>query len=262
MDRIISIDLKSNLGFFKNPQFNGEKESKYYGFDSIHKNAILGIFGSLLGLRGISDIKNKVFPEYYEKLSHLKIGIKLLNPEIKKEWFQINSSSGMFSKQEGGNLLLNYQILCNPEYRIFLLIDDDNPLEKKLYSILKDDLIGHFGDICFGKSVYVAERDNFQEYSYSKIEFHEGIIETLFKGEYNLKVNRFDKNSNEYNLGFLFGNNEQVKYERFIDLPSSLEEYNNKVRYSRYEQFVHTNKEIHIKNNNLYQIDNDVIYLF
>jgi len=266
--KLVSIDLESNCGFFKNPQFNGEINAKHYSFDSIHKPAILGILGSLIGLRGIRkydyDTEYNI-PEYYTKLKHIPIGISIKNP-IKKEWEVINSSSGMFSKELGGNLNLNYHLLVNPKYTIYLLLDTNNENEAEIYDILKNNYIGYFGDSYFGKSSFIVERTNFQEYEYETLEKYEGVIDTLFMGDYKTK-GRSNKNS-KFELSYIFENDDTVntRYERNVSLPIEYEaDSKDTIRYSSYIDFVFTNKSVIFENKSetLFQINNNnVIYLF
>lgn len=267
MKKLISIDMSSDCGFFKNPQFNGEKDDKNYGFDSIHKLSIFGMCGSMLGLSGIrSRIKADTFEEseYYEKLKHIKIGISILS-DIKKEWIVNNSHSGMFNS--GGNLIIRYDTLISPKYRIYFILDTTNEYEKKLYDILSNNFIGHFGTIHFGKSNHIVERTNFKEYSYILADNKfEGFIKTLFDGSYKLYSSRFDKNKNKYDISFLYENKNATKtYERNVSLPVSLKKDRNKFKYDSYVDFIHTNKKIITEGIELFILDNtenEAIYLF
>ncbi len=266
MKKIISIDLKSDFAFFKNPEFNGELESKHYSFDSIHKLSLLGIFGSLVGLGGIRYTEGDNFlPEYYNTFKYLKIGIRNINDRIEKTWIKINSGSGLYSKEPGGVLNLDYHVIINPNYRIYVLLDTDNEKENELYSVLKDNLSGYFGSIHFGKSYFIISRENFKEYDfYKKEDVFEGVVNTIFECEYKLKTSRFDKNENINVLGFLFEKNSNIKYERMISLPKEyIKLKNGKNKYDKYKEFVFTNKEIVAKSDNFYILNNnECVYLF
>jgi hypothetical protein len=226
----------------------------------------LGIFGSLLGLGGIKNksIEGSVFPEYYDLLNHIPMGIMILE-EINKTWICLNSSSGLFSNEEGGNLQLKYDIIKNPKYRIYILLDISNEVDKNLYTILKEDHFGYFGEIYFGKSPYIIKRSDFSEYSYENISHHEGILNSIFLGEYNLVDSGWSNNSDsKFNLSFLFENTKKsINFERNISLPIGLKEDGKYVRYSDILDFRFTNKEVLIFSKNLYKINNEhVIYLF
>ena len=45
--KLISIELKSDFGFFKKPDIN---DSIYLTYNMIHKPALLGLFGAIYGL--------------------------------------------------------------------------------------------------------------------------------------------------------------------------------------------------------------------
>lgn len=128
--KLISFDLKAEMGFFKKPDIN---DGIYLTYNMLHKPALLGILGAVLGLHGFEE--NSKLPEYYEKLNHLKIGIQPLNSSngnFEKEIVSYNNGTGFASMEEGGNLIVTEQILLKPEYRCFLLLDIGNELECKL----------------------------------------------------------------------------------------------------------------------------------
>src|SRR5690625_7696007 len=78
--KLISFDIESNFGFFRKPESNNTLNVSY---NMIHRPAILGILGAIIGLEGYKE-KGK-FPEYYKRLNHLKIGITPLNHEQRSE---------------------------------------------------------------------------------------------------------------------------------------------------------------------------------
>lgn len=128
--KLISFDLKAEMGFFKKPDIN---DGIYLTYNMLHKPALLGILGAVLGLRGFE--VNSKWPEYYEKLYHVKVGIQPLNSSngnFEKEIVSYNNGTGFASMEEGGNLIVTEQILLKPEYRCYLLLDTDNELERKL----------------------------------------------------------------------------------------------------------------------------------
>ena len=71
--RLISFDLKADFGCMKKPDVN---DGLMLTFNMLHKPALLGILGAIVGLKGYS--KNKEFPEYYTVFKDLKIGIEPL----------------------------------------------------------------------------------------------------------------------------------------------------------------------------------------
>jgi CRISPR-associated protein Cas5h len=67
--KVISIDLYADFGFFKK-HFSNERLDLYLTFNMLHKPALLGILGAILGFAGYK--KNEELPEYYVKLKDLK----------------------------------------------------------------------------------------------------------------------------------------------------------------------------------------------
>lgn len=132
--KFISFDLKADFGFFKKPDIN----DIYLTYNMLHKPVLLGILGAIIGLGGYKE--NGVFPEYYTKLKHLKIGLKPLSDEkgnFTKDMISYNNTTGFASSEAGGNLIVKEQILIKPAYRCFLLLNIDNKDESALYNNIK-----------------------------------------------------------------------------------------------------------------------------
>lgn len=128
--KLISFDLKAEFGFFKKPDIN----DIYLTYNMLHKPVLLGILGAIVGLQGYQ--KNGVFPQYYERLKHLKIGIKPLNDDkgnFSKDMVKYNNGTGFASNEAGGNLIITEQILIKPAYRCYVLLNLENEDEKALY---------------------------------------------------------------------------------------------------------------------------------
>lgn len=263
---LISIDLTSDFGFFKNPQYNGEKNNKQYSFDTIHKIAILGILGNMLGLNGLKSSKS-LFPDFYTKLSKIKIGIEVLN-EIDKTWLSTNSSTGLFSKSTdgGNNLIISKHVIIKPKYRIYILLNLDDKVDSDIYEHLKNNKIPYFGDIYFGSSKFPAIKENFTKYdNFVKLNKYEGVVKTIFSSNYKLKTSRRNRNvDNVYNLEYLFNNNTTKRYERDVSIPTSLTELSKgTIGYSSFENFNLTNKEVIIEDVSgevLYELNNNGNY--
>jgi CRISPR-associated protein Cas5h len=166
--RFISFDLKAEMGFLKKPDIN---DGIYLTYNMLHKPALLGMLGAIAGMKGYE--KNGVFPEYYEKLKHLKISIQPLDSDkgnYIKEIVSYNNSTGFASNEEGGNLIVTEQILLRPSYRCFLLLNIDNSDEKTLY----DNILSYKAEFLpyLGKNDFSAWWTNAKEYdSTSKFDF-------------------------------------------------------------------------------------------
>ena len=75
--KAIKFNLSGKFAHFKKPDVNSYA---YFTYSHIHKIAVLGILGSILGLKGYNQFEPKEmkYPEFYEKLKDFKIS-KLYN---------------------------------------------------------------------------------------------------------------------------------------------------------------------------------------
>jgi CRISPR-associated protein Cas5h len=178
MSKVISFDLYADFGFFKKP-FSNEKLDLYLTFNMIHKPALLGILGAIIGLSGY--IENGKLPQYYKKLNALKIGIEPIEKNKKtgkifhekgifpKTTLRYNNAVGYANKQNNiqCNLIIHEQIIINPAYRCYVLIDDS--IDFDLQSKLEEYLSNGYADYLpyFGKNEFSAwwNKESFQVYS-------------------------------------------------------------------------------------------------
>lgn len=133
--RVLKFTLSGETGFFKKPDVN---TYLYFTYGHIHKVALLGIFGAILGYKGYNQTKinkpskkakenNIVFPEFYEKLKDIKLSIVPNNEKgfINKKVQVFNNSVGYASKEQGGNLIIKEQWLENPSWDIYVLVNNN-----------------------------------------------------------------------------------------------------------------------------------------
>ncbi|MCI1785510.1 MAG: type I-B CRISPR-associated protein Cas5b [Bacteroidales bacterium] len=255
--RLISFDLKAEMGFFKKPDIN---DGIYLTYNMLHRPVLLGILGAIAGMKGYKE--NGVLPEYYKRLNHLKIGIKPLEDDkgnYTKDIVSYNNSTGFASNEEGGNLIVTEQILIKPSYRCFLLLNLDIGDEKTLY----DNILSYEAEFLpyMGKNDFSAWWTDVREYDpFEKFDFnHDYRIESIFvkteavSGYVARSMSMFSKESKE--IPFLY-------FER---LPVKLDE---KLYQYDYEDFVYSNAlfKSEMKMNeagDFYQIDEDqIIQLF
>ena len=128
----LKFTLSGDSAFFKDNVIN----TVYLTYGNIHRVALLGIFGAILGYNGYSKqndmLKKKKknitdYPEFYEKLNDIKIAI-VSNGEngyFNKKLQTFNNSVGYASKEEGGNLIVKQFWLENPSWDIYILLDCD-----------------------------------------------------------------------------------------------------------------------------------------
>lgn len=145
----LKFTISGKVAFFKKPDVN---EKVYFTYNNIHRIALLGMLGAIIGLDGYKSYKlfgedPSDFPEFYDKLNLLKVSII---PNAKRGYFSkkiqyFNNSIGFASKEEGGNLMVKEQWLENPSWTVYLLKGDaDDNVWNKLQEY-----------ILVGKCVYV-----------------------------------------------------------------------------------------------------------
>ncbi len=72
--KILKFRLWGETAFFKKPDVN---TYLYFTYSNIHKVALLGMFGAVLGYKGYNQMtKEEDLPEFYERLKKLKVGIE------------------------------------------------------------------------------------------------------------------------------------------------------------------------------------------
>lgn len=152
--KVLKFNLSGKFAFFKNEVMN----DMYDTYPHIHKPALLGLFGAMLGYNGYAQTqkvfgtKEIDFPEYYEKLKDLKIAIvpkkqsftkvletftnttsmfnrvTVMKPKVKKEDTEEIEEKVKGEKAEnkvGSNLIVQQFWLENPSWDIYLVIDND-----------------------------------------------------------------------------------------------------------------------------------------
>lgn len=257
MKKLISFDIKANFGFLKKPDTN---EPVYITYNMLHKPALLGVLGAIIGLNGFKTVletgrkkKRNYVPEYYEKLNELQIGIQPLNSEngnYSKMIIRYNNSVGYASKEQGGNLLIDEQTLIEPSYRCFLLLDLEIELQNKLYFNLKNKEAEYLP--------YLGKND----FSIWWVNFKDGYEVKPFDFNHNFKISSLIKKTEPLAEGIAEAmgrsGREQAKnqfmyFERLpIGYRLDLMQYN-------FEDFAYTNAFLKkdYRLDNLYQINED-----
>lgn len=162
--KLISFDLKAEMGFFKKPDINS---GIYLTYNMLHKPALLGILGAIVGLQGYQE--SGKFPDYYNKLQHLKVGVCPLESDkgnFTKHIVAYNNGTGFASNESGGNLIITEQILIKPSYRCYLLLNIENDIEKTLFERISKYEAEYLPYM--GKNDFSAWWDNVQEYDFAK----------------------------------------------------------------------------------------------
>ncbi len=220
MKKLISFDIKADFGMLKKPDTN---EPVYLTFNMLHKPALLGIFGAISGLEGF--VENGKLPLYYEVLEDLQVSIMPLedkfsgtkyheNGNFSKTIIKYNNSTGMASKETGGNLMVTEQTLIAPAYRCFVLLDSEIEEQK----LLHDNILSYKSEYVpyLGKNECSLWWENAQE-----LDFEEFVPNGVFKID-SLFVKQIPvKNSKVEELMFdlLMDSQEGCTYTYFENLP-------------------------------------------
>ena len=237
---VLKFNLSGRTAFFKKPDVN---TYLYFTYGSIHKMAVLGILGAIMGMGGYNqqnESKSK-FPEFYEKLKELKISIVPKNEKgyIPKKVQVFNNSVGYASKEQGGNLIIKEQWLESPNWDIYIIIDDSD-INKELKRRLEElnfefiPYLGkndHFADI---NDIECLKIEKLKEIKQIESYFPKNILE-------NIKLNS------------------KKKYWKVEEiLPIGIEEVANQYIY---EKMLATNFEIEIKNSeSVYEVNGKILY--
>lgn len=130
----LRFELKGKNAFFKNPEVNSYY---YFTYGNIHKPALLGMFGAILGYKGYSE-KYENYPEYYQRLKDIEISVI---PKAEKGCFSkkiqfFNNTVGYASFEQGGNLIVKEEWIDQPFWIIYVKIEKEE--SKKLASMIQE----------------------------------------------------------------------------------------------------------------------------
>ena len=207
--KAISFNLSGKTAMFKKPDVNSYL---YVTYNNIHKPALLGILGAILGLGGYNQLSaenirnrkekkplNSGYPEFYEKLKDLKVSITPLAPHgyFSKKIQSFNNSVGYASREMGGNLIVREQWIEKPRWQIMIL---DNGSDE--YAQLKEYLLGGKCEFIpyLGKNDHPAKIDKAREVKLDEVYLEEGnYMDSLFIKQD--EINGFEK---EGEMPFVF----------------------------------------------------------
>lgn len=248
---VLKFTLKGKTAFFKKPDVN---TYLYFTYSNIHKCAILGIFGAILGYGGynsaklkaeINNKKSVIFPEYYEKLKDIKISIVPLckNGFVSKKIQSFNNSVGYASKEIGGNLIVKEQWLENPAWDIYLMLNDDES-KKIAESIINNATVFN---------PYLGKNDHPADITDAKIFKDVKSIEN---------VSAISSLTLKDNIDILFDEEEEdeeedyFKYEEYLPI-----DLNEETTLYELKKFVYTNMKIKTQDIEVFNIeDRNIVF--
>ncbi|HAG15345.1 MAG TPA: type I-B CRISPR-associated protein Cas5 [Bacteroidales bacterium] len=255
MNKLISIDIFADFGMLKKPDTN---EPVYLTFNMLHKPALLGILGAIIGESGF---KTKgVLPDYYLKLIDLKIGIQPLNHEhgnYQKTIITYNNTTGMASQEQGGNLMITEQTLVAPAYRCYFLFD----LENEIHQNADENLSKYYAEYLpyLGKNEFSVWWKNYTIYDFSEFEANDVFkISSIYIKDSPLKDSKTIQDYDPFFDEKLEGNT----FSYFERLPIGYTDIGKKTYQYEYRNFAFTDWSLELKTKNsnlLLNINNDTI---
>ncbi|RXI38105.1 type I-B CRISPR-associated protein Cas5 [Clostridium tetani] len=234
----LKFSLSGRTAFFKKPDVNS---FFYFTYGNIHKVVLLGILGAICGYGGYNNQclnKEQIYPEFYEKLKNINIGIVPKNEKgyIDKKIQTFNNSVGYASKELGGNLIVKEQWLENPKWDIYILMDENIPKD------LKDRVL----NFKFKYIPYLGKNDHMA--NITDVEYLENIekidnankLDSIFIKD-KFQIQKESKNFNDLRNIIKKSSTkvQEFKYEEM--LPIALEEITNKYNL---ETFIYTNSNL------------------
>lgn len=240
---VLHFTLKGRTAFFKKPEVNSYV---YFTYGNIHKVALLGMFGAILGYGGYTKKYNETgkakqieesFPEFYEKLSKLKVAVRP-NAEkgfIPKKIQAFNNSVGYASKEMGGNLIVKEQWLEEPSWDIYVLLD--NPESIQLAESLQQGKCVYIPYL--GKNDHFADISNVQIQEMEEKKTGKGRISGLF-----LKENGTLQIGSDF-----FAEEKDMTYKYEEKLPYQLDAWTNNYIL---QSFIYTDAVIAWENQDVY----------
>lgn len=239
--KILKFRLYGRNAFFKKPDVNA---ILYYTYGNIHKVALLGMFGAILGYGGYNHMnfynqknKNKMeYPEFYNKLKDLKISIVPNNNGFFEKKVQLfNNTVGYASKEQGGNLITKEQWLEYPSWDIYFQIYDE--ISESLADFIQNRRTVYIPYL--GKNDHIANIDNIELFKDKDVEILKNTknIDCLFK-EYMFKFNNYEEEDEDDEF------DEEVDLFKYQErLPVSLEQITNLYIV---EKFIFTNMNLSV----------------
>lgn len=247
MKRLVSIDLVADFGFLRKPDTNDGIAMSY---NMLHKPGLLGILGAILGLQGYQ--KRGELPQYYQQLQKLKVGIAPLgddNGNFPKTTIVYTNTVGYANKD--GHFIAYENTLVKPSYRIYMALNDDQPL----YDCLRNAIAEYIPYL--GKNEFPVwwTADSFQEYELKPFTHDRQYqVKTLFRKKENEISRKQETKENNQGFAAMFTQfSESFFY--FERLPIGFQEFETE-RGKEYQYklmpFVYTNAKFPAE----YQLDN------
>ncbi|MDD3137874.1 MAG: type I-B CRISPR-associated protein Cas5b [Lachnospiraceae bacterium] len=246
---ILRFTLSGKSAFFKKPEVNSYV---YYTYGNIHKVALLGLFGALLGYGGYAQLRGfekekksadltQSYPEFYEKLKDLKISVLPVHEKgfIHKKIQAFNNSIGYASKELGGNLITKEQWLENPKWEICLLVDSEEAEKVKAAICSRRCVFYPY----LGKNDHPATIEDIEVEVAKEIAFEQGRLDCLAQKEH-VKIADLDYDEQMEQNAF-----SEFKYQEA--LPCEIDEWLN---HYILKTFLYTDAFVEVSDTTVYEL--------
>ena len=253
---ILKMTLSGRTAFFKKPEVNSYV---YFTYGCVHKVALMGIFGAILGLNGYGQKrKSGEYPEFYEKLKNLKTGVKcnVADAYIPKKIQIFNNTVGYASKELGGTLNVKEQWLEMPSWDIYVLVNE--PVTQHLAEQLLNSSCTYIPYL--GKNDHPADITGVKLFKDVKPEEKYARIDSIMEKK-KAKFYTFDDFAEameeEEDLDSLEDSTYVYRYEEALPVRLSKE-----LQMYEEEEFVATNLWLENYQDEVYRIEGDAIVFF
>lgn len=182
----LKFTIKSPTAFFKKNDIN----SIYFSYSNIHKVAIRGLLGAIIGLSGYNQTGGKNLPQFYIELEDIKVGIvpkRLFNKKV------ITFTNTIGFANVGDNLIVKQQWLFDVEWDIYLLNNGN-----KHYETIKNYILNNITEFIpyLGSNDHQADISNPEIIECELLEEEEDYIDSLFISENENNIPDYDDDIN------------------------------------------------------------------
>ncbi|NFF77657.1 type I-B CRISPR-associated protein Cas5 [Clostridium sporogenes] len=243
----LKFDLEGRTAFFKKPEINDVN----FTFSNIHRIAILGIIGAIIGLNGRQQSKENGKMEFYEVLKGVEVSIIPHSSYFSKTYTIFNNATGFANKsanKHGATQNIKQQWLTNCKWTIYL---KQGKTDKDIWEKIKNYLLQgeYVYEPYLGGRPHTANVSKVQMININQIK----DIEYIYKVDSLVKYNEIiDMDSQVYESC-----EDEYSYCLKEYLPIKLDD---KGLYIT-EKMLYTNYEIYeVKNNNFYKYNDNILY--
>ena len=226
----LTFKLSGKTACFRKPDVN---EFAYFTYHHIHKIALMGVLGSIVGLGGYAQQGECEYPEFYEKLNGIFLSV--VPPREQRGFFTkkiqtFNNSIGYASQEQGGNLIIKEQWLEDPTWQI--IVGRTNEVDDLLWSKLNDYLLNSKAEYVpyLGKNDHPATINEVKRVTLQKVtnqQFYK--IDSLYEMEEFKIIKKGDLSPDDKKQ---FGNVEGYLFQDYM--PHKLASENNMYQFKKY----------------------------